>query len=83
MGGAIAGEILSKDDKTITVKLTDGGSKILLLSETTKVETVVVGTKDDLAVGKSISAFGKTNTDGSVLVESIQIRPTPVVTETK
>ena len=74
-GGFSAGEILSKDDKSITIKLRDGGSKIIFLSDTTKVMKAVDGSSKDLAVGEQVIAAGKTNADGSVTAESVQVRP--------
>lgn len=74
-GGFTNGEIISKDDKSITVKLRDGGSKIVLVPQTVKVEKTVDGTASDVVVGKSIMVTGTTNPDGSISATSIQIRP--------
>lgn len=73
--GATAGEILSKDDKTITVKLRDGGSKLIILSEATQITKTATGTLEDLAVGAEVTAMGSANSDGSITAESIQLRP--------
>lgn len=73
--GATNGEILSKDDKSITIKLRDGGSRIVFLSDATEVSTFAATNRDALAAGKSVSVFGASNSDGSVTAQSIQIRP--------
>ncbi len=72
--GAI-GQILSADDKSITISLTSGGSKIIFFSSATKVSKTVEGTTTDLKTGENIIATGTTNSDGSVSATDIQIRP--------
>lgn len=74
-GGIVSGEILSKDETSMTVKLRDGGSKIVFFAPSTKIEKTVGGTISDTIIGKQVMITGVTNTDGSVSATSIQIRP--------
>lgn len=74
-GGSVNGEILSKDEKSITVKIRDGGSKIVFFADTTEIGKFTSGAESDLEIGKSVSVIGKVNSDGSVTAQSIQIRP--------
>lgn len=71
----VNGEIISVDDKSITVKLQDGSSKIIILSDTTAINKSSEGSKEDLKAGEKVAAFGQENYDGSVTAQSIQLNP--------
>jgi hypothetical protein len=70
-----AGEVISKDDTSVTLKLQDGGSKIILLASSTNIGKMAEGTADDLAEGTNVVVTGSSNTDGSMTANMIQIRP--------
>ena len=71
----VNGEIISSDDKSITVKLQDGSSKIVLLTDTTSLNKSTEGSKSDLKTGEQVVVFGMENSDGSVIAQNIQLNP--------
>ena len=73
--GQVMGEITSVADTSITVKMTDGSSKIILIGEKTSINKASIATKTDLKVGEKVAVFGTPNTDGSVSGTSIQLNP--------
>ncbi len=73
-GGIVNGEVLSKDTSGVTIKMRDGGSKIIFISESTSVMKSVIGSQADIVVGKQINVMGTANPDGSVTAQNIQIR---------
>ena len=74
-GGGIVGEILSADHNSVTVKLPDGSSRIVLLTSSTTVNKASQASVSDLSVGTRVAAFGTPNNDGSVTAANIQINP--------
>jgi hypothetical protein len=76
-GGFVSGSVISQDSDSITVKLTDGSTKIVLVSGSTSINVSQTGTATDLAVGKDVTVTGSTNSDGSVTATRIQIGTLP------
>jgi hypothetical protein len=71
----VTGEIMASDDKTITVKLQDGSSKIVFFSDTTQINKAETASKSDLQTGQQVAVFGTQNSDGSVTAQNIQLNP--------
>jgi len=74
-GRQVAGEILNQDGTSITVKMPDGSSRIVLLTDKTTYNKASEGTKSDLKVGEQVRAFGTDNADGSITAVNIQLNP--------
>lgn len=70
----LSGEVISKDDKSLTIEMPEGGSKIVFFSGSTKILKTTDGSIDDIGLGKQITISGKENSDGSYTAESIQER---------
>ncbi len=75
LGGAVLGEIIAQDDKSITVKLQDGSSKIVLLSDKVAVTKTDTASTSDLKTGVRVGVFGMSNADGTVTAQNIQLNP--------
>ena len=69
----VSGEIISQDDTSITVKLQDGSSKIIILADDTNINITSEGSASDLKTGETVTAFGTTNSDGSVTAQNVSI----------
>jgi len=71
----VSGDIISTGDNSITVKLSDGSTKIVLLSSSTVLDKTSTASKSDLKVGEKVAAFGQANSDGSITAQNIQLNP--------
>jgi len=71
----VSGEIIKADTTSITVKLEDGSSKIILLSKNTAINRAEKVSAFDLTVGTTIAVFGSENPDGSITAQNVQINP--------
>ncbi len=72
-GRPVSGEIISSDDKSITVKLPDGSSRIVFVGDETKISESTPSAKDRLTEGTQVFVTGPENPDGSLTATSIQI----------
>ena len=79
MGGAasgfVMGEVVSRDATSLTLKIRDGGSKIVLYSTSTRIGKMTEGAMSDLTPGTEVTVMGTNNQDGSVTASQLQIRP--------
>jgi hypothetical protein len=82
-GGAFAGEIISQDSSGITVKAQDGSSKIVLIGGSATISKQAEGSISDLAVGKTVTVVGTSNSDGSITAQSVQLRPAMTASTTR
>ena len=69
----VNGTIISQDENSVTVKLADESSKIILLTENSLINKTEEGSKEDLTEGTEITVFGQENSDGSLTAQNIQI----------
>jgi hypothetical protein len=69
----ISGEIISKDETGITVKLKDGGSKIIFVSSSTKITESVEKNSDSLSIGTQAVIIGSSDSNGIITASSIQM----------
>ena len=73
--GMVSGEIIDRDEVSITVKQADESTKIILLSENTGINKTSEGSVDDLKAGETVMIFGQENPDGSISAANIQLNP--------
>ena len=71
----VNGEIISADEKSITVKLADGSSKIVIFTDKTEINKAENAATADLKTGEKVAVFGTENSDGSVTAQNIQLNP--------
>lgn len=69
----VSGEITAVDGSSITIKSTDGSSKIVMLSDSTTVSKMAASTKGELKIGETVNVIGATASDGTVSATSIQL----------
>lgn len=71
----VSGTILSTGDSSLTVKMSDGSSKIIILSDQTVVNKTATASKTDIKQGDTVAVIGQTNSDGSVTAQTIDLNP--------
>lgn len=75
IGGATRGTIASISGTNMTVTLSDGSSKIVIVPSSATISKSTTATSADLTTGQTVMVTGTTNSDGSVTAENIQLNP--------
>ena len=70
-GALITGQIISKDEISITIQTPDNSSKIIYFSEATTIQKTMPTTITDLAEGDTIRVNGKENSTGIITADNI------------
>lgn len=70
----VNGEIIRKDNDSLTIKLRDGSTKIILLTSKTDISKSARAKVEDLKESQTVFIIGQENSDGSIIAETIQIR---------
>jgi len=76
-GGMVVGKVVSSDAKSITVKLAQGGSQTIYVTNSTVYNELAKVSAADASVGTTITASGTTADDGSVTATTIMIGSLP------
>ena len=76
-GGFTTGSIVSSDSTSITVKLTDGSTKIVLYAPSTVIAVSKTGSAADLTTGQDVTVTGTANSDGSITATRIHVGTLP------
>jgi hypothetical protein len=71
----VRGQVLSMSDTTLTVKMSDGSTKIVVLSSSTAFMQSTKASLTDVKTGDTVNVVGTQNSDGSVTAQDVQINP--------
>ncbi|HYM64912.1 MAG TPA: DUF5666 domain-containing protein [Candidatus Sulfotelmatobacter sp.] len=71
----VRGQVISADKNTLTVKLSDGSTKVVVLSSITIFVKSQTAISSDLKTGDTVNVLGTQNSDGSVTAQDVQINP--------
>ena len=71
----VRGQILNMNSNSLTVKLSDGSTKIVVLSGSTTFVKSSPASQSDLKTGDTVNVVGTQNSDGSVTASDVQINP--------
>ena len=71
----VTGDVVSVDTDSLTVKVSDGSTKIVNIAPDTSYAKTATATASEVQVGTKVGVFGQTNSDGSVTAQSVQLNP--------
>ncbi|HOX95984.1 MAG TPA: hypothetical protein PLI45_01255 [Candidatus Woesebacteria bacterium] len=73
-GAPVSGKIIKLDATSITIQTSDGSNKIVLISDSTKVNKTTQASKADLKEGDEVMVIGTTDsTTGSISAQTVNM----------
>ncbi len=73
-GSLVAGEVLSVDTKSITLKTLNGDSKVIFFSPIMHIEKTVEGKITEVVPGMNLSIIGLSASDGTFRATSVRLK---------
>jgi hypothetical protein len=73
LGRAVNGEIISVEDETITIKTQEDDTRIVIFSDSTRINKTNEGSIADLQIGEQVMVVGAEDTSGVVTAQNISI----------
>lgn len=71
----VRGQIISADANSITVKMQNGSSKIVVIPFSASITEATSAGKQALTTGKEVLVVGTSNSDGSITAQNVQLNP--------
>ena len=71
----VMGQVINEDITSITVKMNDGSSRIVVISGSTTFNKAAQASFSDIKVGDTVRVSGIVNSDGSVTAQDVQLNP--------
>ena len=71
----VRGEVLSLSQNTMTVKLPNGNSEIVVFGQSTQFVKSEAASVSDVKTGDTVMVVGTQNSDGSVTAQNVEVNP--------
>jgi len=71
----VRGQVLDMSTNSLTVKMSDGSTKLVVLSSSTAFMQSTKAALSDVKTGDTVNVVGTANSDGSVTAQDVQINP--------
>lgn len=79
----VRGQVVSLDKNTMTVKLQNGNTEIVVFGQSTQFAKSSTASASEVQSGDTVMVVGTQNTDGSVTAQDVQINPASLPAPTK
>lgn len=72
---SVRGQIIRNDNGNLTIKLSDGSTKIVIVPSSVTIYKTDNASVSDFKTNEEILIFGTQNSDGSITAQNVQLNP--------